>query len=94
METFGALMSGFAVALTLKNLMWGFLGVTLGTAIGLGFGWALVHSLADKGITEFTVPTQQLGVVIGVAAVAAVVAAALPARRASRLDVLTAISSQ
>ena len=35
MDTFGALMSGFAVALTVTNLMWGFLGVTLGTAIGV-----------------------------------------------------------
>jgi putative tricarboxylic transport membrane protein len=34
METFSA-MSGFAVALTLKNLLWGFVGVTLGTAIGV-----------------------------------------------------------
>ena len=47
METFGALMSGFAVALTLKNLMWGFVGVTLGTAIGVlpGVGPALTIAL-------------------------------------------------
>src|SRR6186713_676647 len=40
-------MSGFAVALTLKNLMWGFLGVTLGTAIGVlpGVGPALTIAL-------------------------------------------------
>src|SRR5512147_3173405 len=40
-------MSGFAVALTLKNLMWGFLGVTLGTAIGVlpGVGPALTVAL-------------------------------------------------
>ena len=77
-----------------ESVLIAMLGTTLGTAIGLGFGWALVHSLADKGITDFTVPTKQLAVVIAVAAVASVVAAALPARRASRLDVLTAISSQ
>jgi putative tricarboxylic transport membrane protein len=47
METFGALMSGFAVALTVTNLMWGFLGVTLGTAIGVlpGVGPALTIAL-------------------------------------------------
>ena len=47
MDTFSALMSGFAVALTLKNLMWGFLGVTLGTAIGVlpGVGPALTIAL-------------------------------------------------
>ena len=47
METFSALMSGFAVALTLKNLLWGFVGVTLGTAIGVlpGIGPALTIAL-------------------------------------------------
>ena len=47
MDTFSALMSGFAVALTLKNLMWGFLGVTLGTAVGVlpGVGPALTIAL-------------------------------------------------
>jgi len=46
-DTFGALMSGFAVALTVTNLMWGFLGVTLGTAIGVlpGVGPALTIAL-------------------------------------------------
>jgi len=47
MDTFSALMSGFAVALTFKNLVWGFLGVTLGTAIGVlpGVGPALTIAL-------------------------------------------------
>jgi putative tricarboxylic transport membrane protein len=47
METFSALMSGFAVALTLQNLMWGFVGVTLGTAVGVlpGVGPALTIAL-------------------------------------------------
>ena len=47
MDTFSALMSGFAVALTIKNLMWGFVGVTLGTAIGVlpGVGPALTIAL-------------------------------------------------
>jgi putative tricarboxylic transport membrane protein len=47
MDAFSALMSGFAVALTIKNLMWGFVGVTLGTAIGVlpGVGPALTIAL-------------------------------------------------
>ena len=40
-------MSGFAVALTLQNLLWGFIGVTLGTAVGVlpGVGPALTIAL-------------------------------------------------
>ena len=47
MDTFSALLAGFAVALTPKNLMWGFVGVTLGTAIGVlpGVGPALTIAL-------------------------------------------------
>jgi putative ABC transport system permease protein len=70
------------------------LGTTLGTAIGLGFGWTLVHAMASQGFNTFTVPAQQLGVIVVFAAIAAVVAAALPARRAARLDVLEAITNE
>jgi len=47
MGTFEALMAGFAVALTPINLMWGLIGVTLGTAIGVlpGVGPALTIAL-------------------------------------------------
>ena len=43
MTTVDSLMQGFAVALTLSNLGWAFLGVTLGTAVGVlpGIGPAL-----------------------------------------------------
>jgi putative ABC transport system permease protein len=75
-----------------ESVLIALLGTTLGVAIGLGFAWALVESLADAGIETFTVPTAQLGWVVVVATVASVVAAALPARRAARMDVLEAIS--
>lgn len=35
METFAALMNGFAVALTPVNLLWALVGVTLGTSVGV-----------------------------------------------------------
>ncbi|NJK45717.1 MAG: tripartite tricarboxylate transporter permease [Pleurocapsa sp. SU_196_0] len=47
METLNALLNGFAVALTPTNLLFGFLGVTLGTMIGVlpGIGPALTVAL-------------------------------------------------
>ena len=47
MQTFSALMDGFATALTLANLGWCAIGVTLGTAIGIlpGIGPALTIAL-------------------------------------------------
>ena len=47
MEAFTALAHGFTVALTPMNLMWGIIGVTLGTAVGVlpGLGPALTIAM-------------------------------------------------
>src|SRR5881409_3688937 len=47
MEVFGSLLGGFATALTPVNLLYAFIGVVLGTAIGVlpGIGPALTVSL-------------------------------------------------
>lgn len=67
------------------------LGAALGLVVGLFFGWALVSALGDLGLDTLAVPYLQLAVIVAIAAVAGVVAAALPARRAARMDVLQAI---
>jgi putative ABC transport system permease protein len=67
-------------------------GALLGTAVGLFFGWAMVQALKTQGITELTVPVGQLIFYILIAALFGVLAAWLPARRAAKLDVLSAIS--
>ena len=63
-------------------------GALLGIAMGVFFGWALVTALADQGIDVLVFPVTRLVAYVAVAAVAGVVAAVLPARRAARLDVL------
>jgi len=70
------------------------LGTVLGLIIGLFFGWALVRALADQGFGGLSVPVPLLVVVVVLAFLAGVVAAIFPARRASKLDVLTAIQSE
>ena len=46
-ETFGALLGGFGIALTPLNLLWGLVGVTLGTFVGVlpGVGPALTVAM-------------------------------------------------
>ncbi len=70
------------------------IGAVLGLAIGLFFGWALVSSLESEGITELAIPYGQLALYMLAAAIAGVVAALPPARRAARLNVLEAISTE
>jgi putative ABC transport system permease protein len=67
-------------------------GALLGTAVGLFFGWAMVQALHDQGITELAIPGSQLVIYIVLAGVFGVAAATFPARRAAKLDVLSAIA--
>lgn len=68
-------------------------GSLLGLVIGIGFGGAIVHSLHDQGIS-LTVPVGQLIVFLILAGLAGLLAGWIPARRASRLDVLHAINAE
>ncbi len=67
-------------------------GALLGVLVGSGLGWATVFSLADDGLGTFALPVGQLAIWLALAAVAGVVAAAGPARTASKMNVLEAIS--
>ena len=66
-------------------------GALLGTAVGLFFGWAMVQALHSQGITVLSIPGGQLLIYVLAAGFLGIWAAALPARRAAKLDVLAAI---
>jgi putative ABC transport system permease protein len=67
-------------------------GAILGVVVGALFGWSVVTALADEGIEVLAFPWLQLAIFILAAGFAGVVAAALPALKASRLNVLEAIA--
>jgi putative ABC transport system permease protein len=75
-----------------ESVLIALLGTTLGTAIGVGFSWALVKASEEQGIRQLDIPVTQLVAIAVFAALAAVIAAALPARRAAKLDILDAIT--
>jgi putative ABC transport system permease protein len=68
------------------------LGATFGVVIGVLFGWAMQQALDGLGIDTLAIPWGQLLVFLVLAALAGVLAAVWPARRAARLDVLSAIA--
>lgn len=70
------------------------LGASLGVVLGVGFGVTLQRSLQDQGIDVLGVPWLQLGGLVVLAAVVGVLAAAVPARRAARLNVLAAVAHE
>ena len=67
-------------------------GAALGTSLGIFFAWSLIQTLADEGFTMFAVSIPQTALWIGISIIAGVIAAILPAIRASRQNILEAIS--
>ncbi len=70
------------------------LGALLGVVMGIVFGVVLQRSAIDQGITDLGIPGVRLAVFVLVSALVGVLAAVLPARRAARLNVLNAISTE
>ena len=80
--------------LRLESVAIALLGAVLGVVLGLAFALALQRSLADDGIDVLAVPGGQLAGFVLVAGLVGVLAALWPGRRAARLDVLRAISTE
>jgi putative ABC transport system permease protein len=70
------------------------LGAVLGIVAGLLFGVVLQKAVADQGITNLAIPWVRLAVFVMVAGLVGVLAAVLPARRAAKLNVLRAITTE
>ncbi len=70
------------------------LGALLGLVVGAFFGWTVVRALHGSGITEFSVPVGTLIGFVVFAALAGILAAVFPGRRAARIDVLRAITTE
>lgn len=68
-------------------------GAVLGVAMGIGLGWLMVEALPASFADTLAIPAGQIVVLVAVAAVAGLIAALLPARRAGRMNVLAAIAS-
>jgi ABC-type antimicrobial peptide transport system permease subunit len=67
------------------------IGGVLGVLLGILFGWAVCKGLESDGLV-FVFPTLQIIIFLVLSIVAGVLAAILPARRAAKLDVLSALS--
>ena len=74
-----------------ESIITALIGAGMGIAAGLGLAAVVTSLFADEGLT-FAVPVGALVALVVVAGIAGVLAAILPARRASRLDPLSALA--
>ena len=78
----------------LESIIIAVLGAVLGVGLGLIFGVALQQAVATEGLDVLSVPWAQLAIFVLLAGLVGVLAALWPARRAARLDVLRAITTE
>ncbi|MDQ1036722.1 putative ABC transport system permease protein [Streptomyces sp. V3I8] len=79
----------------LESLVISLFGGVLGVGLGVFFGWAAGELVAGKMPTyELVLPYDRMAVFLLLAAVVGVLAALWPARRAARLNMLSAIKSE
>jgi putative ABC transport system permease protein len=78
--------------ITVESVVISVFGALLGLAVGTGLGAAVVRALRSQGFEVFSMPWTAGLVYLVLAAIVGVVAAVLPALRASRTNVLSAIA--
>jgi putative ABC transport system permease protein len=79
--------------ITIEAVATAVFGAVLGTALGLGLGVALQRGLVSQGLTSLAIPWTLIAALLLASGVVGVLAAALPALRASRLNILQAIAT-
>jgi putative ABC transport system permease protein len=78
----------------LESVVIALLGAVLGLVLGLAFGIAVQRALREDGIDVLSIPWGQMLIFVLAAIVFGVLAAWFPARRAAKLNVLSAITTE
>lgn len=78
----------------IESIITSLFGTVLGITMGIFFGWALMQSLQDDGLSSFSIPYIQLVSIVIIAIIAGLLAALFPSDRAARTDVLQAIATE
>ena len=76
-----------------ESVITSLLGAVLGVILGLVSGYLFVLSLRDEGVTVFSVPVFSTIVILVVSFIVGVIAAVIPARRATKVDIIEAIAT-
>ena len=90
----GATRAQLRAIIRYEALVTSLFGAAGGLGLGLLLGWAIVAALRSQGVTTLAFPVPQLAVLAVLAGLAGVVAALGPSRRAGRLDILQAITTE
>ncbi|MDF5752614.1 ABC transporter permease [Spongiactinospora sp. TRM90649] len=91
LRALGLTRAQLRLTLSVEALVLGLIGALVGVALGGVFGWAATRTLTETPV--FTVPVGQILLFVAVSGLAGVLAAVLPARRAARASITSALSA-
>jgi putative ABC transport system permease protein len=80
--------------ITLESVIIAVFGAVVGSILGVGLGAAIIDSLESFGFGTPVVPYKWLGIYILMAIIAGIIAAIAPAARASKVDILQAVTTE
>ncbi len=69
-------------------------GAVVGVMMGMLLGYVVIVALRDQGLTKYSIPVNTIGAILVLAFVTGVIAAVVPAWRATKLDILQAIATE
>jgi putative ABC transport system permease protein len=76
-----------------ESVITSLLGAVVGIVLGVGLGWVIVYALRDQGLSSFSVPVGTTVSILIMAFIIGVLAAVYPAWRATRVNLLSAITT-
>jgi putative ABC transport system permease protein len=79
-------------AVSWEAILVAIIGAVLGIVVGTAFGVVVAIAMASQGLTVLSIPVLQISALVVFGAIAGLIAALFPARRASRLRILDAIA--
>ena len=68
-------------------------GAIVGVVLGLVLGYIVIVALRDQGLSKYAIPTRAVAIIVVSAFVVGVLAAVIPAWRATKLDLLESIGA-
>ena len=76
-----------------ESVITSLIGAVVGIVLGVGLGWVIVYALRDQGLSSFSVPVGSTVSILIMSFIIGVLAAVYPAWRATRVNLLAAITT-
>ena len=76
-----------------ESVITSLIGAVVGVVLGVGLGYVVILALRSQGLSTFSVPYGSVLAILVLSFFVGVVASVYPARRATKLDILEALST-